>query len=173
MLLVLVTAATIAQEMHLRAVDVFGGEFLHGFLFQRLEIPVDQLGSVGGGKLDDLGLQVIAPQIAQQHPPGREDAGLLGDDDLLDAKFFGEGAGVHPAAAAEGDQGEVARVVAAIDRDQLDRVDHVVVGDAHDAARSLFLALDVEFTSARLIQGPIHRRPCRRAMACRRRNRSG
>ena len=42
---------------------------------------------------------------------------------------------MHAATAAEGDQREIARVVAAVDGDQLDGVDHVVVGDADDAAR--------------------------------------
>ena len=46
---------------------------------------------------------------------------------------------MHPAAAAERDQSEVARVVAAVDGDELERVDHVVVGDPHDAARRLRL----------------------------------
>jgi hypothetical protein len=37
--------------------------------------------------------------------------------------------------AAEGQQREVARIMAALDRHDADRADHVVVGDREDAAR--------------------------------------
>ena len=41
---------------------------------------------------------------------------------------------VHAAASAECDEREIAGVVAAVDRDQLERVDHVVVRDPDDAS---------------------------------------
>ena len=41
---------------------------------------------------------------------------------------------MHAASAAEGDECEVARVVAAVDGDELQRVDHVVVRDPDDAS---------------------------------------
>ena len=44
---------------------------------------------------------------------------------------------MHAPATAEGDQGEVARVVATVDRDELQRIDHVVVRDADDAPGGL------------------------------------
>ena len=72
-----------------------------------------------------------------------------GHHHLPDAELRGERDGMHAAAAAEGDQREVARVVAAIERDQLQRVDHVVVGDADDAARRLD-AVDAELGARRV-----------------------
>ena len=48
---------------------------------------------------------------------------------------FGQRRRVHRAAAAEGDEREVARVVAAADRDELQGIDHVLVGDADHAER--------------------------------------
>ena len=52
------------------------------------------------------------------------------------------------AAAAERDQREVARIVAAVERHQLQRIDHVVVGDADDAARRL-VGVDAELFADR------------------------
>ena len=62
---------------------------------------------------------------------------------------------MHTAAAAKTDQCKVARVVAAIDGDELDSVDHIVVGDADDAARC-FLPVGVE-GRGQLIQCTVHR----------------
>ena len=41
---------------------------------------------------------------------------------------------MHRPAAAKGDQGKVPRVEAPVQRDELEGVDHVVVGNSHDAA---------------------------------------
>jgi hypothetical protein len=65
-----------------------------------------------------------------------------GIDDLLHAKFLPKG-DCHASARRRRrhHQREVARVVAAIQRDQFQRVDHVVVGDPDDAARRLVNAV--------------------------------
>ena len=102
---------------------------------------------MSGVEVEQAGQEVVAAQVAHQHPPGREDVGGARDHDLPDPELGGERDRVHPAAAAEGDEREVARVVAAVDRDQLERVDHVVVRDPHDAARRLG-AIDAEARSA-------------------------
>ena len=64
-------------------------------------------------------------------------------DDLANAELCSELDRMHPAAAAERHQCEIARVVAPVDRDELQRVDHVVVGDPDHAARR-FRPPDVE-----------------------------
>ena len=46
---------------------------------------------------------------------------------------------MHRPAATKGDHGEIARIKATVERDQLQRVDHVVVGDPDDATRRLGL----------------------------------
>ena len=61
----------------------------------------------------DAGLDEIEPRLGQQHSPGREHAGARRDDDHLHAQLGAEGRRVHGAAAAAGDEHEVARVVAA------------------------------------------------------------
>ena len=65
--------------------------------------------------------------------------------DARDADLLGEGHRVHGAGAAEGDQGEVARVVAALDRDLADGRRHPRHGDADDA---LGQRLDAEAADA-------------------------
>ena len=69
--------------------------------------------------------------------PQAENTAARGTTTFLMPSSAASADGVHAAAAAEGDEREVARVVAAVERDQLQRVDHVVVGDAHDPARRL------------------------------------
>ena len=68
-LLVLVAATAVAQEIHVR-VDVFGGELHSGLLFELFQIGVDLGRRIPAGQLDDLGLEVVPAQIAQQHAPG-------------------------------------------------------------------------------------------------------
>ena len=52
-------------------------------------------------------------------------------------EFAGEGGSVHRPATAKGDEREIAGVIAAADRDEFERVDHVGVGDADHAEGSL------------------------------------
>ncbi len=75
-----------------------------------------------------------------------------GTTTFFDAQLLAELGAVHGATAAEDHHGEIARIVAAVHRDQLERVDHVRVGDAHDAARHLDIA---------------HAQPCRRVRRAR------
>ena len=76
-------------------------------------------------------------------PHAEKTSAARGHDDLADAELRGELDRVHPAAAAKRHEREVARVVAAVHGDELQRVDHVVVGDPDHAARGLGAA-DVE-----------------------------
>ena len=78
---------------------------------------------------------MVAAQVAHQHPPRAEHVRRARDHHVAHPQLAGERDRVHPAAAAERHEREVARVVAAVDRDELQRVDHVVVGDPHDPAR--------------------------------------
>ena len=68
MLLDLVAAAAVAQEMH-REGSMFSAVNSSGLLFELFQIGVD-LGRIRAGQLDDLGLEVVTAQIAQQHAPG-------------------------------------------------------------------------------------------------------
>ena len=65
----------------------------------------------------------------------RRHAGIRRHDDRRDRQLARERRAVQRPGAAERDEREVARVVAAADRDQADRVGHVGVGDGDDRQR--------------------------------------
>ena len=112
--------------------------------------------------------EIVAAQVRHHHAPGRKHRGGRGHDDLFDAEFGGERDGVHAAAAAERDEREIARIVAAIQRHELQRIDHVVVGDADDSARRL-VRVDAELL-ADAPRSPPQPPPCRRRSRRRRNN---
>ena len=66
-----------------------------------------------------------------------EDAGAARDQQRRHLGVARERVRVHGAGAAEADEDEVARVVAALHRDQVERVDHRGVRDLDDAVRRL------------------------------------
>ena len=109
-----------------------------------------------GLEVEQAGDEEIAAQVRHQHAEGGEHSGRRRHDHLADAQLGGECGAVHGAAAAEYHQGEVARIAPAVERDQLERIDHVVVGQAQDAARH-FGAVQTE-PSAERVERAIHRR---------------
>ncbi|GAA3308196.1 hypothetical protein GCM10020219_008840 [Nonomuraea dietziae] len=70
-------------------------------------------------------------------PHAEKAPGKRGDDDLADAELPGDEDGVHGARAAEGDQGELARLHAVLDRERADGLRHLGVGDVADALGQL------------------------------------
>ncbi len=86
---------------------------------------------VGEPRLDRLLAQ--GAQIGQAHAIGREHAGEGMDVDALHAERVGDQAGMLPAGAAEAAQRVFGDVVAALDRDLLDGVRHVLDGDLEEA----------------------------------------
>ena len=72
----------------------------------------------GLGERADVGDDAVAALLADCEPERGEDAGELGHEHLRGAELLGERAGVQGSGAAEGDEREVARVVAALDRDE-------------------------------------------------------
>ena len=73
----------------------------------------------------------MARPRALRTPPAR------GTSTVCDAELLGEGAGVHPAGAAEGEEGEVPGVEAALDADHAQRPHHLRVRHPHDPERRL------------------------------------
>ena len=71
-----------------------------------------------------------SPHVGQAHAVGREHAGKRVDHHRSHAERVGDQAGMLAAGAAEACQRVAADVVAARDRDLLDRIGHVVDGDA-------------------------------------------
>ena len=99
---------------------------------------------------------------AERTPPAR------GQRIALDAELGGDRRGVHRAGAAEGQQGEAARVDAALDRDDAQRPHHLLVGDADDPGGRL-ARVEAERRGER---GDRRARPPRRRARRRRRGRS-
>ena len=93
---------------------------------------VDVDGAGLGQGAAELGLEVGGQQAV-----GAEHAGRGRDQHAGDAEQGGERAAVQRAGAAERHQREVARIVAALDRDDAHGADHVVVEDRQHAARRL------------------------------------
>ena len=85
----------------------------------------------------DTRLDHIEPRRGHAHPPRREHAAVRRHDDGAHLQLGAERRRVHRAAAAAGNEHEVARVVAAPHRDELQRVDHVGVDEADDPVGEL------------------------------------
>ena len=96
----------------------------------------DDGGTLDICRLDEAGYEIIATQVRHHHPPGEEDRQQRRRN-FLHTEFCAQRSRVHGRAAAECNEGEIAPIETTIDRDELERVDHVVVGDAHDTARRL------------------------------------
>jgi hypothetical protein len=136
----LATLAVIAQERDLcRAaqmpVDAFDAKPVLRLRFKLGEdafrlCDVDRTGA--RQRAAELGLEVCREQ-----PVGAEDAGRRRDHDAGNAQQFGECRTVQRPRAAEGHQRELARIVAALDRDDTHRADHVVVDNGEDAPRRI------------------------------------
>ena len=77
----------------------------------------------------------IMLHVDQQAAQRRGDAGIGRHDHCRNRQFPGDRGAVQRAGAAEGDQREIARIIAAADRDQPHRIRHVGVGDADDRVR--------------------------------------
>ncbi len=100
---------------------------------RRLELGHGALGQ----RLVDGALAQRA-DVGEAHAVGREHRGVGVDHHPADGQKVGHLAGMLAAGTAEADEGVAADVDAAGDRDLLDRVRHVVVGDGEAALRQLF-----------------------------------
>ncbi len=95
---------------------------------------------VEGAGLLQAGARELGLEVGDEQPERGEHAGTRRHDDGAHAEQAGERGAVQRTGTAEGEQREVARVVAALDRDDADGADHVVVDDGEDAARRLLQA---------------------------------
>ena len=75
----------------------------------------------------------LVAEVGHQHADGGGDARVRRHQHGRDAELARQRVGVQRAGAAEGDQHELARIVAALHGDQAHGADHVRVGDLHDA----------------------------------------
>jgi hypothetical protein len=90
------------------------------------------------GRTLQTGARELGLQVGDEEPQRRQNAGRGRHQNGLDAEQTRQCPAVQRAGAAEWHQHEIARVVAALDRDDPDRAGHVVVGDGENAARRVF-----------------------------------
>ena len=135
-LLALIAHVRHALEAHVRrpvSVRLEGGDRAS---FQILDVAINfnhRLRGQRGG----AGQYPVPPQIGHQHTPGRKHRGVRGNHYLGDIELTRERRGVQSSTAAKGNQCKVAWVVASVDRNQLQGIDHVIVGDPDDTTRRL------------------------------------
>ena len=137
--LVLVTELAKPPERQASRVDAFTLE-LHPCRVLGLDQDIVDRLRVFWNQVDQVGRDVVAAQVGHHHSPGREHGRGRRYHHLGDAEFGGERDRVHTATAAERNERELARVEPPVQRHQLERVDHVVVGDPNDAGCRLLRA---------------------------------
>ena len=92
-------------------------------------------GGVPGSEIDEEGDHIVAAQVGTSACPRRRTPRRrAGTTTLVTPSSWASATACIAPPPPKRDQREVARVEPAVDGDQLERVDHVVVGDAHDAA---------------------------------------
>ena len=78
------------------------------------------------------GLHEVMSHVGDDATERRGHAGIGRDQRRLQPDLLHQRAGVQSPASAERHQREIARIVAALDRDQADRAGHAAVGNTHD-----------------------------------------
>ena len=76
--------------------------------------------------------RIIAHRVRHQHPERGKSPGIFRDNDGPHAQLLRNLARVQTSAASERDQREVARIVAALDRNDANRPLHIRVRDAQN-----------------------------------------
>src|SRR5215216_4301243 len=112
---------------------VFGSVEVSFCLALHLREPTLELISVHFVEGREVGAHVVAADVRDGEAEGGEDTAGTRDEDGLHAQLLSEGAGVHPAGPAEGEQGELPRVQAALDADDPERARHLRVRHTHGA----------------------------------------
>ena len=83
-------------------------------------MPASSVGDPGRIERDQIGVEgarIVALEIGRDESERGKRTRRRRHDDFGDLQLGGEGGGVHRAGAAESDQRELARVVAALERD--------------------------------------------------------
>ena len=131
--------AEVAHRDRALQAHVLVGHALLAHALARLVLELDELGldlaRVRVRQRPQVHRRQVVAHVDEQAAERRRDARVGRDDHGRDRQLLGERGAVQRAGAAERDQREVARVIAAADRDQADGVGHVGVGDLDHRAR--------------------------------------
>nr|WP_228430976.1 hypothetical protein [Baekduia soli] len=132
-LIALARVAHVGREGDLaaRGVDLLALEEVARLDLQRAQ-ALGQLGGLQPGQRADERLAVLAADVGDDEAQRRQDAGLGGHDDGEAAEHRGQRVGVQPARSAEGHEGEALGRQAALDGDQAQRAEHVLVDEVDD-----------------------------------------
>ena len=137
-------------------IDALGAQFLAVQLDQFLHHDPQAARGLGRHGLLD-GALAVGPDVGEAHAIGGEDAGEGVDQNGLHAERVGDQTGMLAAGAAEAGQRVAGDVVAALDRDLLDRVGHVLDRDGDVALGHFFRAAAVADLRRHLGEGGVHR----------------
>ncbi len=156
-----------ALQHHVLRLDTFAGQLVARLSLDALERRLD-LGRVGAVGRAHEAVGKVVLDVDQQAAQCRGDAGVRRHDHRRDRQFTRDRGPVQRARAAEGAQGEVARIVAARDRQQAHGVSHVSVGHAHDRLGGL-VQLHAERLGHRAAHGVLGQLRVQRDLAARQR----
>ena len=127
-------AVRVAVALLVRAVEASSSRARGDCELERLP-AVAEVGRAGGGQLagllerDEVRAHGIPPLVRDDEPERRQHAGGRRHEHRPEPELVGESARVQRPGAAEGDEREVAWIVAALDRDDPQRPQHLRVHD--------------------------------------------
>ena len=148
--LVLIAQARLSADPPGRFRDALGLEPGHRLCFELGENARDECEVDGAGPLQRSARE-LRFQVRHQQPQGRKHARTGRHQYGPHAEKARQRPTVQRARAAERQERELARIMAAFDRDEPDRADHVVVDDRKDAARGR-----IDAHAERLGDAPAH-----------------
>ena len=121
---------------HRRAGEAFRGDLLERAGSEALNdlVHLVELQLIGAHA---RGLRLVDAHVGDRHAERREDALVNRDEHLFDPDDLRERRRVQRAGAPERDEGELARIQAAVDRDEADRVDHIEIDQVDDRLSGL------------------------------------
>ena len=146
-----VAAVERADHLDVRSGNAVALEPAAQLRLELVELAVQPVGVDAALELED-GAHLVVLQVARQQPARRGDPGMRRHEHLGDLERVRDLRGMERAGAAEGDERELARVVALLDRARANRPGHVRVGDREDPLGGL------EQAEPELVGEPLHDR---------------
>ncbi len=128
-----VTHADGAQDLG-RTGEALLAQFGHGLVDEPGEVLLNRC-RVDIARAEALAMDLVDLEIGDEGAEGRAEAGIERQDDARHVHLARQGAGMQGTGAAESDESEIPGVEPAVDRQDADRVRHVLVGHVDDGLR--------------------------------------